>query len=99
MAFAIAYNQNEHLLGKNGLLPANKYMERVFGQVKSAIRPNKKLTPEFNLKYNLFMNCPTLFWLFDWANNIDSLLNNSALIGKINCVVYLHLLRIVMQKI
>ena len=29
VAFSIAFNQNHDLLGKNGLLPANKYMEKL----------------------------------------------------------------------
>jgi hypothetical protein len=34
-------------------------------------------------KFNLFVKIPTLFWFFDYENNIDTLILNTSLIGFI----------------
>lgn len=70
-------------MGKNGLLPANKYMDRIFNSFKTKPNPiNDLLNDESWKKINLFFYIPTLFWFADWTNNINILLNYSALIGK-----------------
>lgn len=76
VAFLISLNQNHHLIGSNGLTPANKYMEKIHKQLIK--RPKFS---GFGTKLNLFLNVPTLFWFFDWPNNIDNLILNTSLIG------------------
>ena len=76
MAFSIAYNQNHHLIGSNGLKPANKHMEKILDNFKS--RPmnlvNPMLEKLLSQNFELFLTCPTFFWFFDWSKNIDDLL-------------------------
>ncbi len=79
MAFLVAYNQNIHLLGKNGLLPANKYMEKFVHNYEKS-NNNVDLT-SFKTKLDLYFKLPTLFWFFDWSNSIDFLLNSTAILG------------------
>ena len=83
ISFLIALNQNHHLLGKNGLTPANKYMDKIYKQIV------KKSTNDLSSKLNLFFKIPTIFWFFDWSNNIDNLLLNTSLIGLILSTVIL----------
>lgn len=79
----VAYNQNEQLLGKNGLLPANKYMDRIFASLKTKPNPFKSmLDDKLWKKFNLFVYVPTLFWFADWSHDINHLLNYSALVGN-----------------
>lgn len=87
VAFLVAYHQNVYLMGKNGLLPANKFMDNVYKRFLSAKTPNQKhilqdfsTTDLFN-KLRLFLNVPTLFWFFNWSQDIDWLLNSTALAG------------------
>jgi len=79
VAFSIAFNQNHELLGKNGLLPANKYMEKFYNHIIN--NENRKSENELTKAYNLFVNCPSLFWFFDWSKNIDWLLWLCSLTG------------------
>ena len=84
VAFSVAFNQNHELLGKNGLKPANKYMERVYvGFTKNHVNKfESTFLNEAKIKYNLFINCPTLFWFFNWSQDIDQLLWWTSLIGN-----------------
>ena len=91
IAFSIALNQNEHLIGKSGLRPANKYMERVlkdFNDKHSRLQTTTTTTTNIisnDLNYEqmirLFFKLPTVFWFFDWRSNIDALLHFTAMIG------------------
>lgn len=76
MAFLIALNQNQQLIGRNGLTPANKYMEKVLKQLTK-----KSNVDDFKTTWNIFMKIPSIFWFFDWQNNIDTLLLNTSLFG------------------
>ena len=80
MAFSVAYNQNKELLGKNGLKTANKFMERVYGSKK---HDHKHFFDDLKHKFNLFKQVPTLFWFFDWHNEIDFLLLLTSSIGLV----------------
>lgn len=84
VAFLVAYNQNLGLLGKNGLLPANKYMEKISKNFKPKIYFNNTLINELRNKFELYKNIPTLFWFLNWSEDIDFLLNTTSLIGKKN---------------
>ena len=74
----MAYNQNEHLIGKNGLEPANKFMKRV--EDRFVARKTFKNDQEKNLF--LYTNAPTLFWFFNWSKDITYLLNSFSLLGS-----------------
>jgi len=76
VAFLVALNQNQQLIGKNGLTPANKYMEKLSIQFEKKSKIN-----EFKSSWDIFMKIPTIFWFFDWKNNIDNLLLNTSLFG------------------
>ena len=76
----MAYNQNKELLGKNGLKPANKFMERIYGSKK---HDHKHFYDDLKHKLNLFIQVPTLFWFFDWHNEIDFLLLLTSSIGLV----------------
>jgi hypothetical protein len=54
VAFLVAYNQNEGLLGDDGLLPANVFFERLKGAVGSNAT-----------KFEAFAKFPTLLWFLD----------------------------------
>lgn len=84
VAFLISLNQNHYLIGSNGLTPANKYMQKIHQQL---IRRPKFAS--FGTKLNLFLNVPTLFWFFDWANQIDNLLLNTSLAGLTLSIIIL----------
>lgn len=84
MAFLVAYNQNKHLLGKNGLEPANRYMKMIWNRRSDLTQAyNSSVLGDFKVNLNLFFNYPTLFWFFNWSQNIDVLLEITALIGKL----------------
>ena len=80
MAFLIAYNQNKELLGKNGLVPANQFMDRIYEQYKKTSK-NQSLTEELMVKFSVFIKLPTVFWFFNWSDNIDQLLEITSLVG------------------
>ena len=69
VAFLVAYHQNKQLIGPNGLLPANQFLK----EVKE--RTGGKLT------WNTFSRVPSLIWLFDYNNNLPTLLDRIALAG------------------
>lgn len=81
MAFTIAYNQNYHLIGSNGLKPANKYMNKIYQNFKGKPSIDLSLMEQFGENFKLFLNCPTFFWFFDWSRNIDDLLFYTSLTG------------------
>ncbi len=54
VAFLVAYDQNEGLLGDDGLLPANVFFERLKGAVGSNAT-----------KFEAFAKFPTLLWFLD----------------------------------
>ena len=85
VAFCVAWNQNEYLLGKNGLEPANKFMQRV----EKSISGRTKFPNQNEKSLHLFTKVPTLFWFFDWQQDIDFLLNTSSLIGLKNFLFFL----------
>ena len=76
VAFLIAYNQNKYLLGKDGLKPANIYMQRIY---QSVFTEQEEVT--WQKKFELFLKCPTFYWFFDWRYDIDNLLEFTSLIG------------------
>ena len=81
MAFCVAFNQNEHLIGKKGLEPANKFMARV--EKSLHVSPNKRFSSLTEKNTDLFLNVPTLLWFFNWSKNIDFLLNMFSLTGML----------------
>ncbi|CAF0703841.1 unnamed protein product [Brachionus calyciflorus] len=82
VAFLVAFNQNKNLLGKNGLLPANKYMDRIYKNFKPQFNMlNGTISDQLWKKLDLFSKIPTLFWFFNWSKNIDLLLDYTSLIG------------------
>jgi hypothetical protein len=94
VAFVVALNQNYHLLGKNGLLPANKFMDNYYKQshkpASTGVGNSKKYSssdkspdypPALSTQFSLFMQLPTLFWFFDWRRDIDTLLLATSLSG------------------
>ena len=55
-------------------------MQRVFNE--RHLSPfNRTIFDEFKAKLSLFLQYPTFFWFFDWQNNIDQLLEITALLG------------------
>lgn len=83
VAFLIAYHQNIHLIGKNGLKPANQYMKKIFTSFKerSDTMFTNPLINSLGDNFKLFLNCPTFFWFFDWTMHIDELLNYTSILG------------------
>lgn len=75
MAFLVAYDQNKELLGTNGLLPSDQYLQRI----KSHFGRNQMTA---------FMNVPTLL-LFMNEEHIDWWLDTVALCGISLSVVVL----------
>ncbi len=81
VAFLIAFNQNKYLIGKNGLKPANIYMERLSKELVKQLKQDK-IYELFGKNIAFFFKCPTIFWFFDWKNNIDNLLMISSSLGN-----------------
>ena len=80
----MALNQNVHLLGKNGLRPANVFMRNIHQNHKynrNSFKLNNDKLDEFLKNCNLFLKLPTVFWFFDWSTNIDYLLDITAMTG------------------
>ena len=67
-AFLVALHQNRALLGKNGLLPADQYLNSIKGHAGESI-------------LSRFTYAPTLLWLFDYEDHIDTLLDVLACTG------------------
>ncbi|XP_014667635.1 PREDICTED: lipase maturation factor 1-like [Priapulus caudatus] len=68
VAFIIAYSQNTALIGNDGLLPANTYLQTLKASAKSD--PMK-----------MFTSAPTLLWFMDWESDIDRCLEYISLAG------------------
>ena len=83
VAFVIAYNQNIYLIGKNGLLPANKFMDKFLANSKIQVTNGgqNEFLSSLEQKSTLFFQLPTLFWFFKWSRDIDQLLNLTSLLG------------------
>jgi hypothetical protein len=67
IAFLVAYNQNEALIGKNGLLPADQYLANVRHHA------GEKL-------WNQLHVCPSLLVVFN-GYDVDTMLNVLSLCG------------------
>jgi hypothetical protein len=71
-------------LGKNGLEPANRYMQMIWNRRSDLTKAyNSSVLNDLKVNLNFFSNYPTLFWFFNWSQNIDILLETTALIGKL----------------
>ena len=64
----VAYDQNGALVGKNGLLPADQYLKNIKKWNQGKI-------------WTMFKRAPTLIWLLDYEDNIDTILEYFALSG------------------
>lgn len=63
-------------------MPANKYMELIRTRILPDHGPVALAMPEsLGDCLKLFLNCPTMFWFFDWSNQIDNLLVCSSVTG------------------
>ena len=69
-AFLVALLQNDALIGKRGLLPANDHLTAVKNHFKSDTSSR-------------WSYAPTIFWFFNFEDNISILLDTTALIGMI----------------
>ncbi len=81
VAFLVAYNQNIFLLGKNGLLPANKFLDNYLAKSRISIPKNAHFLTDTKAKFALFLKLPTLFWFFNWTRDMDLLLSGAAMAG------------------
>ncbi len=61
-------HQNRALIGKNGLLPADKFLSNVRNRYGSETR-------------TLLQVAPSVLWFFDYENHIDELLDRLAYVG------------------
>ncbi len=68
VAFLVAFHQNRALLGKNGLLPADKHLDDIKKHAGDSA-------------WAKFSYAPTVLWFFDYHNNIDFLLDSLAFAG------------------
>ena len=68
VAFLVAFNQNEALIGERGLLPANLFLKQI----------ENKTNDDLKMK---FTYVPSLMWLFDYDNHLNVLLNGISLLG------------------
>lgn len=68
VAFLVALHQNKQLLGLNGLLPAQRYLN----SIKSSTS---------GIKFETFTSVPTIIWLFDYEKYLDDLLDYIAFAG------------------
>ena len=59
-------------------------MEKVYNHLSASQKrkSENEYVNEIIKFYHLFINCPTLFWFFNWSQNIDQLLHLTSLIGK-----------------
>ncbi len=81
IAFLIAYNQNIGLLGKNGLKPANRYMQKIDIEFQKRGRSSNPLIVPLGDAFQLFLNLPTFFWFFNYTAHIDQLLTYTSIAG------------------
>ena len=77
----ISYNQNVDLIGKNGLTPANKYMELIHHKLLDRPAVADVSFSSLSDNFKLFLNVPTIFWFLDWYNQIDELLIYTSVSG------------------
>ncbi len=100
IAFIIAYNQNINLLGKNGLKPANRFMQKFeiefqnkeMGYDKKNFKLDQSSIPfitSLGDKFQLFLHLPTFFWFFDYETKIDELLMYTSMIGGVMSILVL----------
>ena len=68
VAFLVAYDQNGALVGNNGLLPADQYLNNIKKWNKGKL-------------WNMLNSAPTLIWFLDYEVNIDKILEYFALSG------------------
>ncbi|XP_046574863.1 LOW QUALITY PROTEIN: lipase maturation factor 1-like [Haliotis rubra] len=68
VAFLVALNQNKQLIGKNGLLPANQYLNDI-----------KKKTG--GISWDAFNTCPSVIWFFNYNTHLDQILDVLAYTG------------------
>ncbi|KAI3389217.1 hypothetical protein SNEBB_002287 [Seison nebaliae] len=71
VAYLVAFNQNRELIGKNGLLPATRYL--------SILKERYQVNPD-KLEFTTFIQNPTYFW-FVPSQHINSLLQFAAVSG------------------
>lgn len=57
VAFLIAYQQNKALIGRDGLLPADQYLQKIDAHFKGDILQKLKFAP-------------TIFWMFDYKKQV-----------------------------
>lgn len=69
VAFLVALNQNKYLVGKQGLLPAQHYMERI-----------KDMYNGFHSE--TLLRVPTIMWLYEYVD-VDTLLDCIASVGTV----------------
>ncbi len=68
VAFFVALNQNKQLIGRNGLQPANQYLNDI-----------KKKTGGIN--WQAFNACPSIIWLFSYSTHLNQILDYLAFTG------------------
>lgn len=68
VAFLVALHQNRALIGKNGLLPADKFLGNIKNRYGNEIP-------------TLLQVVPSVLWFFDYENHIDELLDGLAYVG------------------
>lgn len=69
VAFLVALNQNKYLVGKQGLLPAQHYMERIKDMYKG-------------VHSETLLRVPTIMWLYEYVD-VDTLLDCIASVGAV----------------
>ncbi|XP_074641578.1 lipase maturation factor 1-like [Tubulanus polymorphus] len=67
IAFLVGLHQNKQLIGKNGLLPADTYLENIKSRE--------------GLPWKSFATVPTLMWFVDYRNHLDWWLDGFAYSG------------------
>ena len=88
LAFLIAYQQNEGLLGNNGLLPVNQYFFRLKEYVNaSKIHGKQSISP-----LECFLQFPSLIWFLDFqGQHVFHYMQQCALAGMtISMVIFIH---------
>ncbi|CAL1540716.1 unnamed protein product [Lymnaea stagnalis] len=69
VAYSVSLNSNKQLLGKDGLLPANQYLNNIRSHVGSSSW------------WSLVSAAPTLLWFVDYETHIDWWLDTIAWVG------------------
>lgn len=68
-------------------------------RVEKSISGRMKFPNEQEKSLYLYTKLPTLYWFFDWRQNIDSLLNSSALLGFFSLIFIVNLFKFNFQLI